>query len=95
MEPPNEIKDIIIKILNEEKPNTVHGYMNNSGYEDVREAIARNIKEKNSIELNYENIVMTCGAAGGLNIILKSLLNPGDEVIVFAPFFGEYINYVK
>lgn len=95
VEPPNEIKDIIIKILNEEKPNTVHGYMNNSGYEDVREAIARNIKEKNSIELNYENIVMTCGAAGGLNIILKSLLNPGDEVIVFAPFFGEYINYVK
>ena len=95
MEPPNEIKDIIIKILNEEKPTTVHGYMNNSGYEDVREAIARNIKEKNSIELNYENIVMTCGAAGGLNIILKSLLNPGDEVIVFAPFFGEYINYVK
>ena len=95
VEPPNEIKDIIIKILNEEKPNTVHGYMNNSGYEDVREAIARNIKEKNSIELNYENIVMTCGAAGGLNVILKSLLNPGDEVIVFAPFFGEYINYVK
>ena len=83
VEPPNEIKDIIIKILNEEKPNTVHGYMNNSGYEDVREAIARNIKEKNSIELNYENIVMTCGAAGGLNIILKSLLNPGDCICTF------------
>ena len=95
VEPPNEIKDIIKKIINEEKPNTVHGYMNNSGYEDVREAIAQNIKRKNNVELNYENIIMTCGAAGGLNIILKSLLNPGDEVIVFAPFFGEYINYVN
>ena len=95
VEPPNEIKDIITKILNEENPNTVHGYMNNSGYEDVREVIAQNIKEKENIELSYENIIMTCGAAGGLNVILKSLLNPGDEVIVFAPFFGEYVNYVN
>lgn len=69
--------------------------MNNSGYEDVREGIAENINVKYNTKLNYENIVMTCGAAGGLNIILKSILNPGDEVIIFAPFFGEYINYVN
>ena len=95
IEAPSVIKDIIIKILNEENPNKLHGYMNNSGYEDVREGIAENINVKYNTKLNYENIVMTCGAAGGLNIILKSILNPGDEVIIFAPFFGEYINYVN
>lgn len=95
IEAPSEIKDIIIKILNEENPNKLHGYMNNSGYEDVRDGIAENINVKYNTKLNYENIVMTCGAAGGLNIILKSILNPGDEVIIFAPFFGEYINYVN
>ena len=95
IEAPSEIKDIILKILNEENPNKLHGYMNNSGYEDVREGIAENINVKYNTKLNYENIVMTCGAAGGLNIILKSILNPGDEVIIFAPFFGEYINYVN
>ena len=95
IEAPSEIKDIIIKILNEENPNKLHGYMNNSGYEDVREGIAENINVKYNTKLNYENIVMTCGAAGGVNIILKSTLNPGDEVIIFAPFFGEYINYVN
>ena len=95
IEAPSEIKDIIIKILNEENPNKLHGYMNNSGYEDVREGIAENINVKYNTKLNYENIVMTCGAAGGLNIILKSILNPGDEVIIFAPFCGEYINYVN
>lgn len=95
VEPPEEIKKIINKIINEEKPNFIHGYMNNSGYEDVREAIANHLGLEYNLKLKYENIVMTCGAAGGLNIILKSILDPKDEVIVFAPFFGEYINYVK
>ena len=95
VEPPHEIKEVINKIINEEKPNFLHGYMNNSGYEDVREAIANHLSYKYNLELKYENIVMTCGAAGGLNVIFKSILDPGDEVIVFAPFFGEYINYVK
>ncbi|MBX9135949.1 MULTISPECIES: pyridoxal phosphate-dependent aminotransferase [unclassified Clostridium] len=95
VEPPNEIKEVINNIINEEKPNLIHGYMNNSGYEDVREAIANDLIKKYSLKLKSKNIVMTCGAAGGLNIIFKSILDPGDEVIVFAPFFGEYINYVK
>lgn len=95
VEPPQKIKEIINNILNEEEPNKLHGYMNNSGYEDVREEIAKFLSKKNNINLNYENIVMTCGAAGGLNVIFKTILNPGDEVIVFAPFFGEYINYVN
>lgn len=95
IEPPENIKASIQKILNEESPNLVHGYMNNSGYEDVRAKIAQFINKKHELNLSYESIVMTCGAAGGLNILLKVLLNPGDEVIVFAPFFGEYNNYVN
>ena len=95
VEPPENIKKVITEILNEETPNFVHGYMNNSGYEDVRDAISTFLNEKNNLTLSKDNIVMTCGAAGGLNIILKSILNPGDEVITFTPYFGEYANYVK
>ena len=95
VEPPKEIKQVIIDIINEEPQNLVHGYMSNSGYEDVRENIAEFINKKNNVNLTKDNIVMTCGAAGGLNIILKTLLNPEDEVIVIAPFFGEYENYVN
>ncbi|MBE6070389.1 MAG: pyridoxal phosphate-dependent aminotransferase [Clostridium butyricum] len=95
VEPPEKIKTIISEILNEEKPNFIHGYMNNSGYEDVRDAISSFLNNKNELNLTRNNIVMTCGAAGGLNIILKSILNPDEEVITFAPFFGEYKNYTE
>ncbi|WP_160683541.1 pyridoxal phosphate-dependent aminotransferase [Clostridium sp. C2-6-12] len=95
VEPPKSVKNVINEILNEETPNLVHGYMNNSGYEDVRTAISDYLNTKNDLTLSRNNIVMTCGAAGGLNIILKSILNPEDEVITFSPYFGEYANYVK
>lgn len=95
VEPPENIKASVQKILNNEAPNLVHGYMNNSGYEDVRTKIADFINKKHDLSLSLDSIVMTCGAAGGLNILLKTLLNPEDEVIVFAPFFGEYNNYVN
>ena len=95
VEPPESIKKVIAAILNEETPNLVHGYMNNSGYEDVRDAISAFLNKKHTLTLSRNNIVMTCGAAGGLNIILKSILNPDDEVITFAPYFGEYNNYVQ
>lgn len=95
VEPPQSVKDAIIKILNEETPNYVHGYTNNSGYEDVREFVANSTNKEFGTNFTFENVVMTCGAAGGLNIILKSILNHDDEVIVFAPFFGEYNAYVK
>lgn len=96
VEPPKEVKEAIYKILETENPNFVHGYnSSNSGYEDVREAIAKSINQKFETNFNLKNVVMTCGAAAGLNIILKCILNPNDEVIVFAPFFGEYSNYIK
>ncbi|BCZ49074.1 aminotransferase [Clostridium gelidum] len=95
VEPPESIKKVISEILDEEKPNYVHGYMNNAGYEDVRDDISAFLNKKHDLDLSRNNIVMTCGAAGGLNIILKSILNPDDEVITFAPYFGEYKNYVQ
>ena len=64
-------------------------------YADVREAVAQSLNERFGTEFEGKNIVMTVGAAGGLNVILKSLLNPADEVIVFAPYFGEYRSYVS
>lgn len=93
VEPPAAVKEAILSILSEESPNYIHGYMNNSGYEDVRQAIADHLNLKYQLSLTSQHIIMTCGAAGGLNILLKTLLNPGDEVIAFAPYFGEYANY--
>ncbi len=91
---PQAVKDAIIDILNEEDPVALHGYTNsNAGYEDVRQAVAESINEKFDTAFAAKNIVMTVGAAGGLNVALKILLNPGDEVIVFAPYFGEYRSY--
>ena len=87
---PERVKEAIIEVLNEENSLVVHGYMNNSGYEDVRETIAQSINKKQGTNFSMKNIIMTVGAAGGLNVILKTFLNPGDEVIVFVPYFGEY-----
>jgi len=95
VEPPEVVKNTIIEILSEESPNFVHGYMSNSGYEDVRLKIAEFTNKKHNLNLTEKNIVMTCGAAGGLNIIFKTLMNPGDEVITFAPYFGEYRAYTN
>ncbi len=91
--PPDTIKKAILEVLDEEKPVELHGYMNNSGYEDVREKIARSLNDRFGTSFSQKNIVMTVGAAAGLNVAFKTLLNPGDEIMVFAPFFGEYKNY--
>lgn len=92
---PAAIEDAIREVLQEEASTTLHGYMSNAGFEDVREAIAASINKKEGTALTGRNIIMTVGAAGGLNVILKSLLNPGEEVVVFAPFFGEYRSYTE
>lgn len=73
----------------------LHGYMENAGYSTVRQAIAENLNSRFGTEFDAHNIIMTVGAAGGLNIIFKTILNPEDEVLVFAPFFGEYRRYVE
>lgn len=93
---PEAVKKAIIDLVNEEDSLVLHGYTNsNAGYEDVRQAIAESLNERFGTAFSAKNITMTVGAAGGLNVILKTLLNPGDEVIVFAPYFGEYRSYVN
>ncbi|MBN2220988.1 MAG: pyridoxal phosphate-dependent aminotransferase [Vallitaleaceae bacterium] len=95
VEPPESVKEAIVNIVTHESANLVHGYMNNSGYNDVRAQIAEYTNKLYGTAVTEEEIVMTCGAAGGLNIIFKSLLNPEEEVITFAPYFGEYRNYAN
>ena len=93
---PESVKKAIIELLNEEDPVVLHGYTNsNAGYEDVRQAVAESLNKRFGTAFSSRNITMTVGAAGGLNVILKALLNPGDEVVVFAPYFGEYRSYVN
>ncbi len=91
---PKAVNDAIKDILDQEDSLLVHGYMSNSGYEDVRSAIAESLNKRFGTTFDQEAILMTVGAAGGLNVVLKTLLNPGDEVITFAPYFGEYRSYV-
>ena len=91
---PDAVKYAIKELLEEEDPVVLHGYTNsNAGYEDVRKAVADSLNERFGTHFGSKNITMTVGAAGGLNVILKSLINPGDEVIAFAPYFGEYRSY--
>ena len=93
---PKAVKQAILDILDEEDELVLHGYTNsNAGYEDVRQAVAESLNERFGTAFAAKNITMTVGAAGGLNVILKALLNPGDEVITFAPYFGEYRSYVN
>lgn len=91
---PDEVNKAVIDIINEEPSTFVHGYMSNAGFMDVRETIAGSINKKFGTAFSGKNIIMTVGAASGLNVIFKTLLNPGDEVIAFAPYFVEYRSYV-
>ncbi len=92
---PAEVKESIIDLLNEEDPTVLHGYMSNAGFEDVREAIAQSLNRRFDTRFDHGNILMTVGAASGLNVALKTILNPGEEVIIFAPYFLEYNWYVN
>lgn len=91
---PKAVNQAIKDIVDEEDSVFLHGYMNNSGYPDVRESIAESLNRRFGMSFSENNIIMTVGAAGGLNVMFKTLLNPGDEVIAFAPYFGEYRSYV-
>ena len=91
---PSQVQTAIEDVLAQEDSMVVHGYMSNAGFESVRQAIAEHLNKTHGTDFSAGNIIMTVGAAGGLNVILKTLLNPGDEVITFAPYFSEYSNYV-
>ena len=92
-EVPEELNDKIIEILREKPSTYVHGYMKNAGFDEVRQKVAEHLNRETGMDYSEEDIIMTVGAAGGMNCVFRSLLNPGDEVIAFAPYFGEYRNY--
>lgn len=92
LEPPQAVQEAFARYI--AQPG-IHKYMPNAGYVDVRERIAAHESARaGNARLTANHVVMTVGAAGGLNIALKSLLNPGDEVIILAPYFVEYIHYI-
>lgn len=93
--PPATVKQAIYDILENEPEMFVHGYMNNSGYEDVRDNTAAYINSQHGTSFTRDNIIMTVGAASALNIALKVTINLGDEVLLIAPYFGEYNNYIS
>lgn len=92
---PVQVRQAIEKIITGEDPVMVHGYMSNAGFEDVRSAVAASLNRRFQTTFHEENIIMTVGAAGGMNVIFRTILNPGDEVLTFAPYFGEYRAYVS
>ena len=92
LEPPPEVHQILNQIL-KQPPAALHAYMSNAGYPETRKAIAEFLSREHSLPFTHEEVIMTCGAAGALNVVLKALLDPGDELIVLAPYFVEYLFY--
>jgi aspartate aminotransferase len=93
MEPPKELHQELKRLANDPVPG-MHRYMNNAGYEETRAAVAEVIAEKSLLPVSADNVIMTCGAGAALNVVLKTLLNPGDEVIILTPYFVEYKFYI-
>ena len=93
LDPPEEFYDALQKVVDARAPGA-HAYMSNAGYPDTRAAVAKFVSEEQGVSLSAENVIMTCGAGGGLNVAFKTLLDPGDEVLVPSPFFVEYRFYV-
>jgi len=93
IEPPEKVQNALVEAAKDTSPG-LHRYMPNAGLQDVREAIAKTLSGECKLALSDNDLVMVCGAAGGLNITLKTLLDNGDEVIIFAPYFVEYLFYV-
>jgi aspartate aminotransferase len=93
LEPPREFQQVIEELVRDPRPG-LHGYMSNAGYPETRAAVAAYLGADQGVPLAAENIVMTCGAGGALNVIFKAILDSGDEVIVPLPYFMEYDSYV-
>ena len=94
LEPPEEFFKAITNIASN-RTGGAHGYMPNSGFPAVRDKIAEGISRDHKITIDGNSVVMTCGAAGGMNVILKTILEPGEEVIVIKPYFAEYGFYIS
>ena len=94
MEPPPEFKRAI-KDLADRPWKGMHGYMENAGYPETRAAVAEQLKEETDINLTEKDVIMAVGAAGAINVAFKTILDAGDEAIVFIPWFVDYFNYIQ
>ena len=94
LEPPEKVKQAILEVIEDRRPGK-HAYMPNAGLKETREAVANFLSKEHGMKLTWEHIIMTCGAGGGLNIALKTLLDDKDEVIVLTPYFVEYLFYIN
>ena len=93
VEPPEEFHRELLRLAQHPIPG-MHRYMPNNGYPETRQAVAEGLKGETGLPFDGNHIVMTCGAAAALNVTLKTILNPGDEVIILSPFFVEYGYYI-
>jgi aspartate aminotransferase len=93
MEPPAEFVRELKELAASPVPR-MHGYMENAGYPETRAAEAGQLARETGVNVTARDIVMTCGAAGAINVAFKAILNPGDEVILFSPYFVDYHNYI-
>jgi aspartate aminotransferase len=94
VEPPEAVIRALRRIVERNRPHT-HGYMPNAGYPEVREKIAARLRARSGVPYSAADILMTTGAAGAINTILKAILDPGDEVLVLSPYFPEYRFYIE
>ncbi|MBU0927871.1 MAG: pyridoxal phosphate-dependent aminotransferase [Spirochaetes bacterium] len=94
LEPPPEFLDALRAAAISDEPGS-HAYMTNSGYGFARQAMAQKVAAEHDVPTQADDVVMTVGAAGALNVILRTVLNPGDEVVVVRPYFAEYSAYVE
>ena len=90
---PDSIRETSIRVLQETDPWYLHHYMPNNGFPEAREKIAASLNRRFGEHFDANNIMMCTGAAGGLNCLLKVLMDPGQEILTFAPYFGEYDRY--
>ncbi|MBM3957400.1 MAG: aminotransferase class I/II-fold pyridoxal phosphate-dependent enzyme, partial [Gemmatimonadetes bacterium] len=94
LEPPPEFRTELLRLANDEAPG-MHRYMPNGGFPEVRAAVAENLAGETDLPFSGADVLMTCGAAGAMNVALRAILDPGDEVIIFAPYFAEYVFYIQ
>ena len=93
LEPPDEVRKAILGVISDERPGK-HAYMPNAGLRETRQAVANSLSKDHGMKITWEQVIMTCGAGGGLNVALKTILDPGDEVLVLSPYFVEYLFYI-
>jgi aspartate aminotransferase len=91
--PPPKFNEVLRELAAESKPGS-HAYMPNGGFPYVRESLAAKLSVEQGVQIGQGEVLKTCGAAGALNVVMKSLLDPGDEVIILSPFFVEYNFYI-